>query len=515
MRRWIGGSDPIATAPVMTGPVLDGRYRLISPIARGGMSVVWRGHDDVLARPIAIKVIAGQVTASTIAEGEPGHAMFVERVRREAMAVAQLTHPHIATVYDYGESADETGTTMPYIIMELVEGETLAQVLRRGPLPWPTAVRICAQVASALAAAHRTGVVHQDVTPSNVMLAADGVKLVDFGISALTGEAADQQLFGTPAYLAPERLSGGPALPATDMYGVGLLLYETLTGHLPWSARTTAQMVAAHRSTPPAPLPPIAGLPASVAELCRRCLAVDPARRPSSTRASSLLADAARRGAGKAVPPDRARVLPHGTTRLIDPLATTVSVGPATSRLKPRRHHVFVLPAILLIVLLGCLGVTRMYPYGGSLVVPTSPSAKPPATVPVPVAKPPPAQVPPVQTPPVHRSKFACRVTYRTTSAWLFGFAALVTIANTGGVPASGWTLRFHMPKGQRVGIGWDGQWQQNGTKVTVHSPAGQGALAAGTSTTVGFIGAATTNGARHSGRPSHFTLNGHSCSLN
>ena len=242
--------------------VLDGRYRLIAPIAAGGMSVVWRGHDEVLARPVAVKVLA---SAGSKVGGDP---MFAERVRREAMAIARISHPYIANVYDYGESTGAGGITVPYIVMELVEGESLAQVLARGRLSWPTAAGICAQVAAALAAAHQLGVVHRDVTPANVMLCVDGVKVVDFGISATTGQSADEsgQVFGTPAYLAPERLSGGPAQAATDVYGVGLLLYEAITGHLPWSAATTTQMLTAHQYEPPAPLPSVPGMPTQVAD---------------------------------------------------------------------------------------------------------------------------------------------------------------------------------------------------------------------------------------------------------
>ncbi len=250
------------------------------------MSVVWRAQDEVLARPVAVKVI----------KAEPGsNTKFADRVRREARALARINHRHIADVYDCGDS-DAGGGPAPYLVMELVEGETLGDVLRRGPLPPPAAITIAAQVASALAAAHAAGVVHCDVTPGNVMLAADGVKIIDFGIACTSGDKADGVMFGTPAYLAPERRSGGRAMAASDVYGLGLLLYEMLTGRLPWPDVSASEIVTAHRSVPPAPLPEIPGLPDGVAELCTACLGVDPTGRPSSRDLSAVLGGISRAG---------------------------------------------------------------------------------------------------------------------------------------------------------------------------------------------------------------------------
>src|SRR5690349_1670379 len=152
--------------PDQPGPGrLDGRYRLVEPLGRGGTSEVWRGLDERLSRPVAVKILHGRGN---------------DWIRNEAQALALLAHPHIATVYDFGVSRQR-----PYLVMELVRGRPLAVVLERGPLPWSAAVRSCAQVASALAVAHARGVVHRDVTPGNIMLTAAGVKLIDFGISAL------------------------------------------------------------------------------------------------------------------------------------------------------------------------------------------------------------------------------------------------------------------------------------------------------------------------------------------
>ncbi|BCB81265.1 hypothetical protein Pflav_076750 [Phytohabitans flavus] len=260
--------------------VLGGRYRLTTRLGAGGMAVVWRAYDEVLDRPVAVKVLAPRVAA------DPS---FRWRLRAEAQAAGKLCHPHITGVYDYGE---QDGA--PYVVMELIDGQSMAASLDLdGPLPWPEAVKACAEVASALAVAHAHGVVHRDVKPSNVMLTAGGAKVVDFGISALIGASdvtPEGGLLGTPAYLAPERMEGGQVSPATDVYALGLLLYRALTGHLPWEATTTTQMLRAHRYTDPGPLPPVEGLPEAVALLCRRCLAKRPETRPSSAEAAGVLA---------------------------------------------------------------------------------------------------------------------------------------------------------------------------------------------------------------------------------
>ena len=165
------------------------------------------------------------------------------------------------------------GAPVPYVVMELVNGVPLAARLARdGVLPWREAVTVCVQVTSALAAAHSRGAVHRDVTPGNVMLTHGGAKVVDFGISALAENDVGPEgtLLGTPGYVAPERINGGQVSPATDVYSVGLLLYRMLTGRLPWQVGSVTQMLRAHLHADPGPLPPVSGLPAEVAELCRR-----------------------------------------------------------------------------------------------------------------------------------------------------------------------------------------------------------------------------------------------------
>ncbi|MBO3740060.1 serine/threonine-protein kinase [Actinoplanes flavus] len=266
-------------------PRLAGRYRLIEKLGTGGMSVVWRGYDEILGRDVAVKVL------------EPGLAedrTFRDRLRQEALAAARLCHPHITGIHDFGEAPISDRLTVPYVVMELNDGESFGSRLgRQGALEWREAVMIVTEVASALATAHARGVVHRDVTPANVMLTGAGAKIVDFGISAVVGQrdaAPDGSLLGTPAYLAPERLGGSSVSPATDVYALGLLLYRGLTGRMPWPAENTTEALRAHLYADPEPIPDLPGMPAVVTELCLRCLAKSPTDRPAAAEVARGLA---------------------------------------------------------------------------------------------------------------------------------------------------------------------------------------------------------------------------------
>ncbi|MBO3738875.1 serine/threonine-protein kinase [Actinoplanes flavus] len=265
---------------------LGGRYRLVNRIGLGGMSEVWRGHDHVLDRPVAVKIMAPAVEGTL---GEAGVAL----IRAEARSAARLAHPNVAGVHDFGTSP-AAGRDVPYIVMELVEGETLSAHLAAGRLDWRIGVRVCAEVAAALAAAHAENVVHRDIKPANIMLTPAGAKVLDFGIAAVAGSPdpdPDGPVMGTPAYIAPERFEGCPATPAADMFALGTLLHHCLSGRLPWTARTHTEMVLAQRFTDPDPLPRIDGLPPEVLDLCSRCLSRDPAERPTALMAALLLAE--------------------------------------------------------------------------------------------------------------------------------------------------------------------------------------------------------------------------------
>src|SRR5579859_231237 len=209
--------------------VLGGRYALAGVLGVGGMSTVWRARDQVLGREVAVKVLSPQFAA------DPG---FLARFEREARHAAGLSHPHLVTVFDSG--VDEAG---PFIVMELVTGRTLRQVLdEAGVLPPGEAVGIAAAVCEALAVAHGAGLVHRDIKPANMVLApGGGLKVLDFGIARAEGTTAGTRtlgVLGTAAYLSPEQASGRPAGPQADLYALGCVLFEMLTGAPPSTADT-------------------------------------------------------------------------------------------------------------------------------------------------------------------------------------------------------------------------------------------------------------------------------------
>ncbi|MEU5912523.1 serine/threonine-protein kinase [Micromonospora sp. NPDC047527] len=270
-------------AALHPGRLLARRYRLVDQIGAGGMSVIWRARDEVLDRVVALKVLAPSLAAD---------ARFRGMVREEARAAAQLVHPHVTSVHDYGETVDPDGSITSFVVMELLSGEELELRLTEGPLPWPEAVALGAQVADALAAAHRLGIVHRDITPANVMMTGAGVKVLDFGIATRIGapdEDEDGETFGTPAYVAPERLDGAPAQPATDVYSLGVLLHEALTGRVPYPADTWEQLSDALANGLPPTLAELPELPPPVARICLRSLSRDPADRPTARQVATVL----------------------------------------------------------------------------------------------------------------------------------------------------------------------------------------------------------------------------------
>ncbi|MFI9644528.1 protein kinase [Micromonospora sp. NPDC051925] len=272
-------------AALNAGRLLARRYRLLDRIGAGGMSVIWRARDEVLDRVVAIKVLAPSLAAD---------ARFRDMVREEARSAAQLVHPHVTSVHDYGEALAPDGEITSFVVMELLTGEELEHRLTEGPLPWPEAVEVSAQVAEALAAAHRLGIVHRDITPANVMMTRVGAKVLDFGIATQVGTPDDDEdggTFGTPAYVAPERLDGAPAQPSTDVYSLGVLLYETLTGQPPYPAETWEQLAVAIADEQPPSLGGVPGLPPVVVDICLRCLARDPHERPTAYQVAAALRD--------------------------------------------------------------------------------------------------------------------------------------------------------------------------------------------------------------------------------
>ena len=274
--------QPTGSDPGPANSVLGGRYRLLDQIGVGGLAPVWRAHDEVLDRTVAVKLLTTEDSHDADEFG---------RAQNEARCAARLAHPNVAGVYDFGTSR-RGSRGAAYVVMELVEGPLLVDYLRGGPLNWRFAVRICAEVCAGLAAAHAHGIVHRDLKPGNVVLAQTGAKILDFGIAARVGDPdwhTDGTVAGTAAYMAPERQTGAAVAPPLDMYSVGVLLYRNLTARLPWEVDDEG-LWHAHRALSPTPLPPIAGLAPEAAEICLACLDKRPEARPTAVAAALILA---------------------------------------------------------------------------------------------------------------------------------------------------------------------------------------------------------------------------------
>jgi serine/threonine-protein kinase len=258
-------SDPLV------GAVLDGRYRVDTPIATGGMSTVYRGLDIRLDRPVAVKVMDPRYA---------GDQQFMVRFQREARAVARLKHPGLVSVYDQGLDGRHA-----FLVMELIEGGTLRELLEeRGPMPPHAVAAVLAPVLGGLAVAHRAGLVHRDVKPENVLISDDGdVKIADFGLVRAVAEAkitSTSVMLGTAAYLSPEQVGTGDAGPRSDVYAVGILAYELLTGATPFTG-DNALAVAYQRmdNDVPPPSAAIAGVPTQFDDLVACATARDPDER--------------------------------------------------------------------------------------------------------------------------------------------------------------------------------------------------------------------------------------------
>ena len=253
------------------GTILGDRYTLTERIAVGGMGEVWAATDAVLGRTVAVKLLHPALSQESD---------FVKRFRAEARHTAALQHPNIATVFDYGE---DDGTA--YLVMELVVGKPLSQIIaERAPLSAQETTAILIQAAVALDAAHRGGVVHRDVKPANILITPDGTaKLTDFGISrAVDSVPLTQtgQLIGTAQYLSPERALGQSATASSDIYALGVVGHEMLTGERPFDTGSVVSTALAHVNQPPPPLPDT--VPVGIRDAISAALAKDPADRPAS-----------------------------------------------------------------------------------------------------------------------------------------------------------------------------------------------------------------------------------------
>jgi serine/threonine-protein kinase len=304
--------------------VIGGRYRLDSLLAEGGMGEVWRAHDELLGRDVAVKVLRTALVSD---------AVVAERFRREARAAASMSHPNMANVYDYIEEDAHPG-----IVMELVDGRTLANVIaREAPMDLARSAAIVDQMLGALEAAHGSGLVHRDVKPANVMIdERDHVKVADFGIARALGDSTltdTGTVLGSVHYVSPEQLRGDTPHPASDLYAAGVILYEMLTGVRPFEGETPVAIAMSRLQNDP--VPPRAhrpNLPAHVQNVIMRALARDPrARYASATEMRAALADAVRE-AQQAIDTLPLAASPEATTKSPVDATSKLSVD-ATTRL--------------------------------------------------------------------------------------------------------------------------------------------------------------------------------------
>ncbi|NGM15107.1 protein kinase [Verrucosispora sp. CWR15] len=434
---------------------LQRRYRLDEPVGRGGMATVWRGYDLRLQRTVAVKLLSAPLL------GDPAAR---DRIRREALAAARLDHPGVARVYDYGEQRHLTRTPTPFLVMEFVAGSTLAARLRAaGPLPPDETLRIGQQVAAALAAAHEQGIVHRDVKPGNIMLTESGVKVVDFGIAVGAGDdpaEPDGQLWGTPSYLPPELTAGAEAVPAGDVFALGVVLTECLTGQSPQRSP--------HE---PVSVPDVGGLSASHAHLIGRCLAADPDRRPDAADLAEALT-----GATLAVRPAPGAV----ATRVAVPTQTVAGPtrpadGPARRSAVARRRRglLFAAPAAAAAALAGILP---------GLLAAEEGSADPPA------------------------AEAGCTVQYRAQQAADGRFLARISVTGTGRPGTGQRALTFTLPASQRLLDVRGAAWTHHERRVTLRLDA---PAEPGTDATATLHGRVESGGHE---TPERFSLAGVAC---
>ncbi|GAA1693273.1 hypothetical protein GCM10009830_46350 [Glycomyces endophyticus] len=272
---------------MQTGSMIADRYRLDAPIATGGMGSVWKARDTRLERDVAVKILKSDLETDATARA---------RFQHEAQAVAALRHPGIAALHDYGETGGDHGETLAYLVMALIEGPTLTARLRGGPLAPAEAMGLTADVAAALHHAHETGIVHRDIKPANIIVDRGGrAVLVDFGIALSPGRGTITEsgmLMGTLYYASPEQLEGRPLTGATDVYSLGAVAYECLSGAPPFTGDTAGTILNGHLNQPPPPLGP--GVPPAPAAAIMHALAKDPGRRwPTADEFARVCRDAA------------------------------------------------------------------------------------------------------------------------------------------------------------------------------------------------------------------------------
>ncbi|WP_051837765.1 serine/threonine protein kinase [Streptomyces sp. NRRL WC-3742] len=365
----------------MQGTVLADRYRLEDWLGGGSMGDVWLAEDEVLGRRVAVKVVKPALLE------EDG---FAERFHAEARVMAQLRHPGIVGVYDYGHDEADGRRSVGYLVMELIDGEPLSAVLdRAGALPVGQTLRMALQVLEALQAAHDSGIVHRDIKPANLMVREDRTVIADFGIARPGCDArltVPGMVLGTAAYQAPEQASTGTVTASADLYALGVVLHECLSGRLPFDGETALEVILKHLTEPVPPLPE--GVPAPVEALIRRAMAKEAGERWPDAASMAEAVQEALAGLGEDVP--------HVSFR---PRPTAAVVSPARPSRAGRRVRALVGVTVLtLLCVAGAAGATVIRP--GQEAAAEGPAAvAEPAAVPT-VATSAPASAPAPAVPP-------------------------------------------------------------------------------------------------------------------
>src|ERR671937_812974 len=315
----------MAVSDTLLNTLFDGRYRILRKLGTGGMANVYLAEDEVLGRRVAIKILNDR---------HAGDDQFVERFRREAKNAASLSHPNIVSIYDRGEAE---GTY--YIAMEYLDGRSLKElIMARGPAPVHVAIDYARQILAAIRFAHRHGIVHRDIKPHNVLVDGEGrLKVTDFGIaragpSQMTEEGS---IIGTAQYLSPEQAQGAPVTPSSDLYSVGIVLYELLTGTVPFAGETPVELAMKHLSKtpdPPSKLRP--EVPRDLDFVVMRALGKNPEERYQS--AEEMDADLARVARGVAVSPETEEA---ATAIIARPITAATVVAPPVAPRPPPVYY--------------------------------------------------------------------------------------------------------------------------------------------------------------------------------
>jgi serine/threonine-protein kinase len=340
---------------VIENVLLNNRYRLIGQLATGGMGEVWQASDELLARPVAVKVLRREYASDDAAR---------TRFKAEAQFAASLHHGGIAQVYDYGEQDD-----LIYLVMELVPGEPLSKILTRsGALSPEATLDMITQTARALQVAHSAGIIHRDIKPGNLMVTADGtIKVTDFGIARAAAVSTLTQtgmVMGTAHYVSPEQASGQQITPSTDLYSLGVVAFECLTGMAPFDADTPVAIALKHvRDLPPAlPL----HIPGPVRDLVRQLLAKRPVERPTSAQEVADQAYVIRESLALGIDPGEFEE-PADLIELAEPAALDTLL---TEQVSPRRKSPMLLASVAVgVLLLGVIVVGSLLrgPHGADL----------------------------------------------------------------------------------------------------------------------------------------------------